>query len=83
MILNSNRPWKPSPSDRYLTVVCGNLWATRVNGEDHVLGAGQTLALQGKGWLIQALGHGACEFVTAETAPDRPKSRLEERRRPA
>lgn len=86
MILNTNRPWRPSPSDRYLTVICGHLWVTSMTGEDHVVGAGQTLAIGGRGWVAQALGHGACEFTTSEIPPSPQHGAvplLEERRRRA
>ncbi len=89
MILNTHRPWKPAADDRYLTVVSGHLWMTRQGGDDVVLGPGDTLKLDGRNWLAQALGHGPCEFVTSQTSPDHrpcpgPSAQVRQRtRRPA
>ncbi len=75
MILNSHRPWKPAADDRWLTVISGHLWMSAADGQDHVLGPGQTLELgRKKGWLAQALGHCACEFSTSATPPAGPRS---------
>ena len=64
MILSKNCFWRPKAAKgRSLEVLSGCLWVTK-EGEngDQILRSGDTLELQGGGWLVQALGDCPCIF---------------------
>lgn len=82
MTLNPDCLWKPdSTRDRWLTVQEGRLWATRPGeGVDHILEAGDTLELKGRGWVVQALGVTPSVFSSSPVGI--PRYRVTTRLRP-